>query len=80
MGQGVKQKQANHHVTRTQKNIGAVLVEIGFITNPTQESAFQNDSYLESIGISIANGIFNTAFPNPTPNIPSVDSSLEGYQ
>lgn len=63
--QGVSGDEASHQVTREQNsNVGAVLVEIGFISNPAQEELMNDDNYLLKLGNSIGDAVFNTAFPN----------------
>jgi len=61
---GVKAKSANHYVTRKQSSeTGAILIEIGFISNPEQERMFDEDEYLDKLGIAIADAIFETLYP-----------------
>ena len=67
---GVVEKEASHHVTREQEsNVGGVLVEIGYITIPTQEALFNDDAYLQKLGNALGDAIFNTAYPTPTEKI-----------
>jgi len=57
--------EQNLSVLRNQNaSTGAVLVEVGFITNPKQEDLLNNPNYLKNIGNSIAEAIFKTAYPN----------------
>lgn len=51
-----KVKQANHAVTR-QSKMAAVLVEIGFLTNPGEEALLKTDSYQEKLADGIVRGI-----------------------
>lgn len=61
---GVKTKEANHYVTKNQSSeTGAVLIEVGFITNPEQERMLQEEEYLDQLGIVIADAIFETLYP-----------------
>jgi len=48
-------------VTREQKpHVGAVLIEIGFITNKTQEDKMNDDEYLDEVGKAISDAIIKT--------------------
>jgi RHS repeat-associated protein len=68
--QGIVEKEASHHVTREQDtHVGSVLVELGYLTNPAQEKLFNDDLYLQKIGNSMGNAIFNSIYPNPTEKI-----------
>ena len=62
---GVSQTTQNLAVLRAQPYTPGVLIEVGFITNPTQETNLNDQEYLNSIGIAIADAIWNTLYPNP---------------
>jgi len=51
-------KEANYKVLR-EANCPAVLVELGFITNPTEERFLLNKMNQEIMGLAIATGIHN---------------------
>ena len=51
-------KEANYKVLR-EANCPAVLVELGFITNPTEERFLLNKMNQEIMGLAIATGIYN---------------------
>jgi N-acetylmuramoyl-L-alanine amidase len=76
--QGISKKEAVHQVTRSQNgNVGAILLEVGYLTNGSQEKLFNDDAYLQKLGNAIGDGIFNTAYPNKketqtAPNPPTI--------
>ena len=51
-------KEANYKVLR-EANCPAVLIELGFITNPTEERFLLNKMNQEIMGLAIATGIYN---------------------
>jgi N-acetylmuramoyl-L-alanine amidase len=51
-------KEANYKVLR-EANCPAVLVELGFITNPNEERFLLNKMNQEIMGLAIATGIYN---------------------
>ncbi|MFN8289024.1 MAG: N-acetylmuramoyl-L-alanine amidase [Chitinophagaceae bacterium] len=57
-----------YQIKNQENDVAAVLVEIGFITNPAQEKLMNDDTYLLKLGNSIADGIYKTMFaPTPSP-------------
>ena len=57
-----------YQIKNQENDVAAVLVEIGFITNPAQEKLMNDDTYLLKLGNSIADGIYKTMFaPIPSP-------------
>ena len=51
-------KEANYKVLR-ETNCPSVLIELGFITNPTEERFLLNKMNQEIMGLAIATGIYN---------------------
>jgi len=65
--QGIFSKEASHQVTReANKDGGALLVEIGYMTNPDQEKLFNDDNYLQKLGNALGDALYETAYPNAT--------------
>src|SRR5699024_1929500 len=50
--------QSNYHVLR-ENNDPAVLIELGFLTNPQDFSKIQQAQYQENVGQGIADGLLN---------------------
>jgi RHS repeat-associated protein len=80
--QGIFSKEASHQVTRdANKTGGAVLVEIGYMTNAAQETLFNDDSYLQKLGNALGDALYETAYPNATNKDvppPPVDNKPSG--
>ncbi|MDI6742186.1 MAG: N-acetylmuramoyl-L-alanine amidase [Smithella sp.] len=68
-------KRANFHVLRETK-FPAVLLEVGFVTNPQDAALLKQDSFLDEVAAAIVQGLVDmygikkaaTATPAPTPS------------
>lgn len=65
-----KVKTGNHVVTRASK-MPAILIEVGFMTNPTEMTNLADDAFQEKAAQGIANGILKSI---SSVNVPQVQS------